>query len=62
MAKAWRKIGGKNKAVRRLSIMAQQAFRVNPGVSVQMAHLLRSTGVVPAHDYFPKTKEVSVES
>lgn len=27
-----------------------------------MAHLLRSTGVVPAHDYFPKTKEVSVES
>jgi hypothetical protein len=60
MAKAWRKIGGKNKHVRRLSIMAQQAFRVNPGVSVQMAHLLRSTGVVPAHEYI--SKEVSVES
>lgn len=30
MAKAWRKIGGKNKLVRRLGIMADQAFRVNP--------------------------------
>ncbi len=62
MAKAWRKISGKNKMARRLGIMAQQAFRVNPGVSVQMAHLLRGTGVVPAHDYFPKIKEAPVEN
>lgn len=62
MAKAWRKIGGKNKLVRRLGIMADQAFRVNPGVSARMAWLLRSTGVVPAHDYLLKTKEVAVES
>jgi hypothetical protein len=54
MAKAWRKIGGKNKHVRRLGIMADQAFRVNPGVSARMAWLLRSTGVVPAHDYIGK--------
>lgn len=60
MAKAWRRIGGKNKHVRRLGIMADQAFRVNPGVSARMAWLLRSTGVVPAHDFFDK--EVRVES
>lgn len=55
MAKAWRKIGGENKHIRRLGIVAEQAFRVNPGVSIRMAKLLRSTGVVPAHDY---TREV----
>lgn len=60
MARAWRKIGGKNKRVHRLGIMADQAFRVNPGVSARMAWLLRSTGVVPAHDFFDK--EVRVES
>ena len=60
MAKAWRKIGGKNKHVRRLGIMADQALRVNPGVSARMAWLLRSTGVVPAHDFFGKG--VRVES
>ena len=62
MARAWRKIGGKNKHVRRLGIMADQAFCVNPGVSARMAWLLSSTGVVPAHDYPPRTKEVAVES
>lgn len=60
MAKAWRMIGGKNKHVRRLGIMADQAFRVNPGVSARMAWLLSSAGVVPAHDFFDK--EVRVES
>ena len=60
MAKAWRKIGGKSKHVRRLGIMADQAFRVNPGVSARMAWLLRSTGVVTAHEYI--SREVSVES
>lgn len=58
MAKAWRKIGGGNKHIRRLGILADQAFRVNPGVSARMAWLLRSTGVVPAHEYIGK--EVSV--
>ena len=58
MARAWRKIGGKNKHVRRLGIMADQAFRVNPGVSARMAWLLRSTGVVPAHDFFDKVVRV----
>ncbi|CAK24983.1 hypothetical protein [Pseudomonas phage LKA1] len=57
MAKAWRKISGENKRIRRLGIMADRAFRVNPGVSARMAWLLRSTGVVPAHDYSLKTKE-----
>lgn len=60
MAKAWRKIGGGNKPIRRLGIMADQAFRVNPGVSARIAWLLRSTGVVPAHDYI--RKEVPVKS
>lgn len=42
MAIAWRKVGGKNKHVRRLGIMADQAFRVNPGVSARIAWPTRS--------------------
>lgn len=34
MAKAWRKIGGKNKAVRRLSIMAGDEY-ISKEVSVE---------------------------